>query len=480
MDVSGHQGGNVERDGRVVNLETVVRGGSVVLPHCCEVLDIGIRDGKIAALAAPGFLPTAPSEITAADRYVLPGAIDPHTHVHWPFGKGLRTCDTFRSATEAAAVAGTTTIIDFVPQSPIQSHFDAAQVRLEEAVGQSAVDFSFHPMLKDASAQTLREIPKLADAGMTSFKIFTAIEGMRLDDGEVQAAMEVIADVGGLAAIHAENEAVVRRAVDQTVATEGTSIAAFPRSRPAIAEAAAIELVALYARLFEVPIYILHVTARESLAAVRDARSRGTLLRAETCTHYLVFDDSAYGQPNGWMYVILPPIRTPDDRDALWEALRDRTLECVGSDHCAYALNHKQPGFSDFRVMPGGAPGLAARVPILWSEAVSRGRLSPHEYGRATALGPAQTLGLYPRKGVIRVGSDADLVVFDPKRKWSWPLFDGHSGSDWDPYDAIEGTGAPAITLLRGRIVAADGKFVGNHNGEFLRRKIDASYWSET
>jgi dihydropyrimidinase len=462
------------------DLEAVVRGGTVVLPHGCEVLDIGIRDGKVAALADPDVLQRASHEITASGRYVLPGAIDPHTHVYWPFGNGLRSCDTFRSATEAAAVGGTTTIIDFVPPSQTHSHFDAAQLRIEEAAGQSAVDFSFHPMLKDASVETLRDIPRLADAGMSSFKIFTAIEGMRLDDGEVHAAMQVIADVGGLAAIHAENEAIVQRALTQTLATDGPSIPAFPKSRPAIAEVAAIELVALYARLFEMPIYILHVTARESLAAVRDARSRGTLLRAETCTHYLAFDDSAYGRPNGWMYVILPPIRTPDDQEALWEALRDGTLECIGSDHCAYGRHQKEPGFSDFRAMPGGAPGLTARVPVLWSEGVARDRLTPVEYARVTALGPAQTVGLYPRKGVIRVGADADLVVFDPDCKWTWPAFSVNSASDWDPYDALTGTGAPTMTVLRGKVVAADGEFVGNHSGEFLRRNIDTSSWAET
>jgi dihydropyrimidinase len=201
------------------------------------------------------------------------------------------------------------------------------------------------------------------------------------------------------------------------------------------------------------------------------------VIRGETCTHYLLFDESVHERDNGWMYVVKPPIRGVADRDALWNALSDGTLSCVATDHCAYGLDDKRPGFEDFLAMPAGLPGLDARVPMVWSEGVDKHRLSVNEFANVTSLGPARTFGLYPRKGSIRLGADADLVLYDRDREWRWPAFQSGWGSDWDLYEGLAGRGLPTLTLRHGSVIAYDGQFVGDYSGRYLSRTIDTGLW---
>lgn len=460
------------------NFKTVIVGGTVVTDHDVVRLDIGINGGRIAALMEPGTPHVAAETIDASDRFVLPGGIDTHTHIQWPVGDG-HSLDTFAEATAAAAVSGTTTVLDFVPPPAAgESHYDAALRRLGQAEGRCATDYSFRPILTSADDGTVSDVARMAELGLRCFKIFTTYEDMRLTDGEIYRIMDAIAAVDGLAGFHAENHELVADATLRTVAAAGHGIAEFPDSRPGLAEEAAIDLVSLYARDHGVPIFIFHVSGSAGLGAIRRARKLGTTVRGETCTHYLVFDDSVYRGANRWMYVITPPIRGEEDQDDLWHALATGELACVGSDHCAYGRHHKHPDADDFTAMTAGAPGIDVRMPMLWSRAVTDDRLSVVDFARVTARGPAETFGLFPRKGVIRVGSDADIIVVDPQAAWRWPDEPASWGSDYQPYGGISGQGRVTRTLVRGRTVARDGAFVGSREGQLVRQDpIRLSSW---
>ncbi|GIH65019.1 dihydropyrimidinase [Microbispora siamensis] len=457
------------------DFDLVVSGALVVAEHDIEVADLGVAGEKIAALAAPGTLRGTRIVEARPGSVLVPGGIDTHTHIAWPIAEGVRSLDDFASATRAAAVSGTTTVIDFVPASG-GSLVAAARERMAEAAS-SVIDYTFHPVIARITPDRLREIPALVDEGLASFKIYTTYDD-RLDDGEIRAVMTAVAEAGGLAGFHAENHDILEHAKSAVLAESGAVIDRFPGSRPGSAESAAIGLVTHFARELGAPVYVYHVSGGEALSAIETARETGVLVQAETCTHYLVLDDSVYGRPDGWKYVITPPVRDAAAQDRLWDALRAGVLGSVASDHCAYGLEHKLPGAADFTALPPGAPGLDARVPLLWHHAVTRGRLGLRGFAEVSATGPARTFGMYPRKGVIRVGADADLVLWNPERQWTWPAFEAGWGSDYEPYEGMTGVGLPELTISRGRVVARDGRFTGSGGaGRFVPQRIDTRQW---
>ncbi|MBB5135418.1 dihydropyrimidinase [Thermocatellispora tengchongensis] len=457
------------------DFDLVVSGAVVVAEHDIEAADLGIAGEKIAALAAPGTLRGRRTIEARPGSVLVPGGIDTHTHIAWPIADGVRSLDDFASASRAAAVSGTTTVIDFVPAAD-GSLTAAAEARLAEAES-SVVDYTFHPVIARITPRRLGEIPALVDAGMSSFKIYTTYDD-RLDDAEIRAVMGAVAEAGGLAGFHAENHSILERAKSAVLAESGAVIGGFPGSRPGSAESAAIGLVTHFARELGAPVFVYHVSGGEALSAIETARETGVLVQAETCTHYLVLDDGVYAREDGWKYVITPPIRDAAARDRLWDALRAGVLGSVASDHCAYGLEHKLPGAADFTALPPGAPGLDARIPFLWHHGVTEGRLGLRRFTEVSATGPARTFGLYPRKGVIRVGADADLVLWNPGREWTWPAFPSGWGSDYEPYEGMTGTGLPELTISRGRVVASDGRFTGDGaTGRFVPQRIDTRLW---
>ncbi|MGW0805112.1 dihydropyrimidinase [Nonomuraea sp. NPDC002799] len=457
------------------DFDLVVRGALVVTEHEIEVMDVGVLGERIAALAAPGSLRGRQTVEARPGAILVPGGIDTHTHIAWPISEGVRGLDDFSSATRAAAVSGTTTVIDFVPATA-GSLAEAAETRLAEAA-ESVIDYTFHPVIARVTPERLREIPGLISQGMASFKIYTTYDD-RLDDAEIRTVMETIAAAGGLAGFHAENHAILERAKDGVLAGAGGAIEGFPGSRPGSAESAAIGLVTHFARELDAPVYIYHVSGGEALSAIEAAGESGVRVQAETCTHYLVLDESVYRRADAWKYVITPPVRGGADQRRLWAALRAGVLGSVASDHCAYGIEHKRAGARDFTLLPPGAPGLDARIPMLWHHGVTEGRLDLRQFVEVSATGPARTFGLYPRKGVIRVGADADLVLWNPTRTWTWPVWERGWGSDYEPYEGFSGTGLPELTLSRGRVVARDGRFTGGEaGGRFVPQHIDTRLW---
>lgn len=459
-------------DSASVDLDMVIRGGRVVTETDEAICDVGITGEKIAAIAAPGVL-RARRYVDAAGLVVMPGGIDTHSHIEWPLEDGSHALDNFETGTGLAALSGTTLVIDFVP-SEGERLIDAADRRLEQAQ-LAAVDYSLHPVIPRVDHEVLADVVTLVNRGMASFKIYTTDE--RLDDADLRTIMETIGAAGGLVGFHAENRAILAQALAKVKRASGPVLARFAESRPESAESAMISLVTHYARELACPVFVHHVSGAVALAAVEAARQLGTAVRAETCTHYLVFDESVYTSGAAWKFVITPPLRTRSSQAVLWRALREESISCVASDHCAYSVAQKHPGFDDFTAMPAGAPGLAARMPVLWACGVVRGELSLRQFVEITATQPARTFGLYPRKGVVRLGSDADLVLWDPIAAWRWPIWTDLGGSDYDLYEGFSGSGMPRLTIVRGRVVAQDGRIVGSANGTFVPQRIDTTLW---
>lgn len=445
--------------------DLIIRGASVVTPISVEEIDVAVSDGRIAALL-PRDAGQADRELDASGLVLTPGGVDTHTHVRWPHD-GMLTADDFAGATRAAVLGGTTTIIDFVPPGtgPLRAR---CHDRLDEARGQAVTDFGFHPILTSDAPDVLSELGQVIADGFVSFKMYTTYEDRRVDDGAAWYLMEAIAAHGGLPGFHAENHELIQHTIEHQERSGTTSLRHFPESRPGLAEAESISMVALYAKRIGTPVYIFHVSGSDALGAVRRANAEGARVYAETCTHYLLFDSGVFDTDDGWKYVISPPLRDSGDRDDLWRALQDRTVQTVGSDHCAYLLDNKHLQSDDHRHIPAGAPGIEARTPMLFSESVRRFGLV--EYAQQTATRAADVLRL-PSKGSIALGKDADLVLWDVNTSWRGRDAVPASPGSFSLYDNEEGAGVPRHVFVRGTQMVADGAFVGGSgHGRYLHR----------
>jgi dihydropyrimidinase len=450
--------------------DLLIRNATVVTSDWCERLDIGVADGRIVSLTAPGVISsTGAVELDSTGLIALPGGIDTHTHICWPYDD-KRTVDDFGTATRSAVISGTTTVVDFVPPDTDCRLLARCERRVEEIRAQlPACDVALHPIITSADAATLEDIPKVISAGFTSFKMYTTYEDRRIDDGAAWTLMTEIARHGGLPGFHAENHELIGAAERHLSARSRTEPADFPQSRPELAEAEAIHMLGLFARKLGTPVWIFHVSSAEALAAIRDACAAGAQVFAETCTHYLTLDDSVFDGPDPWRYVIAPPIRSAQDRDTLWAAVLDGTITAVGSDHCAYATADKGARPGDYRSIPAGAPGIEARGPLLWDGARRRG-LDFTVIARVGAESAAKALGLYPRKGVIRVGSDADVVLWDPEAMWTAEDLPKVSDQTFSLYSGLAGRGRPRHVVVGGELAVKDGTYVGRPSGRFLTR----------
>lgn len=456
--------------------DLVIRNGVVVTGSSECALDVAVTDGKISALMQPGADATTLQTVDAEHCYLLPGGIDTHTHVSWPLADGSRTDDGFAHAGRAAALGGTTTIVDFVPPlSPDRRLIDAAHARIAEIEAGSPIDVALHPILNRCDTGILEDIPAVVDLGLTSFKMYTTYDD-RVNDGQIWTLMQAIVAAGGLPGFHAENHDVLTESLNALVAAGRTSIPDFPHSRPALAEATAIKTVAHMAAKLHSPVYIFHVSGREALDAISDSRRAGAVVHTETCTHYLCFDDSVFASEQGWKYVITPPIRAAADRQQLWQYLADGAITSVGSDHCAYCQSSKSAHIEDHRLTPPGAAGIEARTPVLWDMAVNRHGLSRPAFVRASAENAAKALGMWPQKGALQVGSDADIVVLDPAAEWSGATAVPASNQTFNLYDDYVGGGRPRDVFVRGTRVVEDHQFLAESigHGHFLARQRTA------
>lgn len=450
--------------------DLVIRDGTLVTASEIIQADLGIQNGKIVAI---GQGLQGKEALSARGLLVVPGAIDTHVHLEMPTPATVSS-DDWRSGTVAAAHGGTTTVIDFVEPEAGQSLLAALQQRRAQAEGRAAIDYSLHMTLSQTDEETLAEIPKVIKEGVFSFKVYTVYEGLRLDDRGMVQALATVSQYGGLVIAHAENEAIVRHATQALLRAGKTGPESHPLSRPAVAEGEAVERMLALAEYTHAPILIVHISTRRGAEAVGRARRRGQTAFGETCPQYLLLDDTAYSQPDfeGAKFVCAPPLRKPEDNQFLWKALAEGEVQTVGTDHCPFFfVGQKELGREDFTKIPGGIPGIEARFALLYTFGVRAGRISLNRWVEACCTAPARIFGLYPRKGALLPGADADLVLFDPERAVTLTADFLHENVDYTPYEGLKLQGYPVLTLLRGEVLVREGEFVGTQGkGQFLKR----------
>ena len=454
----------------------LIRNGTVLTDAGRAVADVFVEDGRIARIGR-GLPPQADRVIDASGLFVMPGGIDAHTHLDMPAGD-ITSTDDFETGTIAAAHGGTTTIIDFATPEPGESLLTALDTWKEKAAGKAVVDYGFHMVLRDFSARTAAEADRLAGGeGITSFKMFMAYPGrLMADDAAIGAAMRHTRDRRGLVMIHAENGSVIERLIDGALCRGDTAPRFHAETRPPSAEAEATARAIALADAAGAPVFIVHVSCAEALDAVRLGRQRGVAAIAETCPQYLCLSDVEYerGGFEAAKFVMSPPLRPVPHQDALWRGIAARDLTTVGTDHCPFGFNdppHKQRGRGDFSTIPNGAPGIETRLMLLWDAGVRAGRITPERFVEVVASAPAKVFGLWPRKGTVAEGSDADLVLWNPEKATTLSAATHHMRVDYSLYEGRTVTGAPELVLSRGEIIVDHGAFVGRAGrGRFLSR----------
>ncbi len=459
--------------------DTVIRGGTVVTAADSVECDVGIRDGRVVALAEG--LGDADNELDASGLLVLPGGIDSHVHISQASGEGIVMADNFSSATLSAAHGGNTMVLPFCLQEKGETLREALTEYHAKSDGQCYVDVSFHLIVTEPTEQVLgQELPALVADGYTSIKIFMTYEDLKLNDHEMLEVMDAARATGALVMVHAENYDAIRYMTDKLERAGKIEPHHHATSRPAVVEREATHRAISLAELVDVPVMIVHVSNREAMEEIRRAQQKGLKVFGETCPQYLVLTAKDLEGLNmeGAKYVCSPPPRDAESQVACWEGLTTGVFSVFSSDHCPFRFLDEQgklipKGRTSFRWVPNGIPGLEARLPILFSEGVSKGRIDINRFVQLTSTNHAKLYGMYPRKGTIAVGSDADIVLWDPNRKTTLSQERMHHGADYTPYEGFEVVGWPILTMVRGRVITRDGETIGAPgDGEYIRRDL--------
>jgi dihydropyrimidinase len=455
---------------------TLIQGGTVVTAVDTYAADVAIVDGKIAAIFGPNAAPPGPWDTTidARGKYILPGGIDAHTHLDMPFG-GTTSSDDFETGTRAGAYGGTTCVVDFAIQAKgevLRQGLDGWHAKAE---GKAAVDYSFHLIMTDVNDSTVAEMKQVVSEGITSFKLFMAYPGvLYVDDGQIFRAMQRSAELGGLICMHAENGIPIDIMVQQALAKGHTAPVYHALTRPQVAEAEGTFRAICLSEMAGSPVYIVHLSAERALKQVVEARDRGLPAYAETCPQYLFCSQDDLARPGfeGAKFVCTPPLRPKEMQEDLWRGLKTHDLQVVSTDHCPFCMKgQKELGKDSFAKIPNGMPGIETRLYLLWDGGVRTGRISMNRFVEITSTAPAKIFGLYPRKGTIAVGADADLLVWDGEKKHVLSEKTLHMRVDYSPFEGKEVIGGPTHVLSHGKVVVENGKYVGKMgDGRFVKR----------
>ncbi|MHC5038283.1 MAG: dihydropyrimidinase [Planctomycetota bacterium] len=453
--------------------EKVIRGGVIYNGGETIRADIGIVGEKIAAVEEKV---DGAEVIDASGKYVFPGGIDVHVHFQLPFG-GTVSADDFKNGTKAAACGGVTTVMDFAMQVKGDSLVKAVEARKAEAEGKVCVDFSLHGSITDWNEGTASDMRELVDAGVPTFKMFMIYrdEGWMADDASLYQALELSKDLGAQIGVHAESAALLdllmaRLARDPERKRLGA--VAHARARPGVVEWEAIQRALAWAEATGGRLYIVHTSTARGARLIDEARKRGVNAYCETCPQYLLLDESVFERKDGHRYATAPQIKTKEDARGLWEGLEEGFVHVIATDTCTFNAEQKALWKGDFRKIPLGLPGVENLIPLTFTYGPGEGRFSINHWVRLISENPAKIFGLYPQKGVIRAGGDADIVVWDPDRAFTITPDALQTNSDWSPYDGFTTKGYPHLTLSRGKVVAREGKFVGEvGHGRFLKRR---------
>ena len=457
-----------------MQFDTLIQGGTIVTAADTYKSDIGIKDGRIAAIAASLPPESARQALSAAGCYVMPGGIDVHTHLDMPFG-GTVSADDFESGTIAAAHGGTTTLIDFAIQTKGQTLRHAFDTWMKKADRKAAIDYAFHCIATDLPDARLEEMDDLVREGVSSFKLFMAYPGaLMVDDASIFKAMSRAAKNGALICMHAENGSAIDVIVQRALAEGKTAPKYHALTRPTTAEAEATGRAIALAEMAGAPVYIVHLTCNEALEKVREARDRGLPAYAETCPQYLYLSIENFDVPGfeGAKYVFTPPLREKWHQEKLWQGLAADHLQVVSTDHCPFCYKEqKELGIGNFTKIPNGGPGIEHRLSLIFTGGVHGKRFSVNRFVELVSTTPAKLFGLYPRKGTLAVGADADIVIFDPEKEDTISAATHHMRVDYSMFEGIKIKGVPRQVLSAGRLIIDNGKFTGKAgSGQFLKR----------
>src|SRR5438067_479617 len=457
-----------------MGFDTIIANGKVVTATDTYLADIAISAGKIEAIGQNLPKQNAARLLDAAGKYVFPGGIDVHTHLDMPFG-GTTSADDFETGTRAAAFGGTTTLIDFAIQykgQPLRAAFDTW---MQKAASKATTDYAFHCIITDLPNARLDEMGELVREGVPSFKLFMAYPGVfMLDDATIFKAMRTASKIGGMICMHAENGGAIDVIVQQALAEGKTAPKYHALTRPTTAEAEATSRAIALAEMAGSPVYIVHLSCNDALEKVREARDRGLPVYAETCPQYLYLSLENMDAPGfeGAKYVFTPPLREKWHQEKLWQGLKQDNLQVVSTDHCPFCFKEqKEMGIGDFTKIPNGGPGIEHRMSLVYSGGVAAGKFSANRFVEIVSTTPAKLFGLYPRKGTIAVGSDADLVIFDPTKKETISAKTHHMRVDYSMFEGITITGVPEVVMSRGQVIVENGEWRGRAGaGNFLKR----------
>jgi len=449
---------------------TIIKSGTIVTADLTYKADIRVEGGKIAEIG-PNL--SGGDTLDASGCYVMPGGIDPHTHLEMPF-MGTYSTDDFESGTRAALSGGTTMVVDFCLPSPNQSLLEALQM-WDNKTSKASCDYSFHMAITWWGEQVFNEMAEVVDRGITSFKHFMAYKGsLMVNDDEMFASFQRCAELGALPLVHAENGDVVAAMTEKLLAAGNNGPEGHAYSRPPEVEGEATNRAIMIADMAGVPLYVVHTSCEQSHEAIRRARQKGMRVYGEPLIQHLVLDETEYFNKD-WDYaarrVMSPPFRNKQHQDSLWAGLQAGSLQVVATDHCAFTTAQKRTGIGNFAKIPNGTGGLEDRLPVLWTKGVNTGRLTMNEFVAVTSTNIAKILGLYPKKGAVLVGADADLVVWDPKRKKTISSKTQQSIIDYNVFEGIEVTGLPRYTLTRGQVAVTEDKVSAEQgHGQFVAR----------
>lgn len=451
---------------------TIIQHGTLVLPDGLMQGDIAFENGVITRIAPAIEAGAGDAVCEAAGCLVFPGFIDAHTHLDMDSGTTV-TADDFASGSRAAACGGTTTLVDFATQERGGTLTDALDAWHRKAEGKCACNYAFHMAVTDWNEQTRAELPQMFERGVTSFKAYYAYDNLRLDDAQMYDLLSALRPFGGVLGVHCENGTLVNRLQRQQLDRGVTGPAGHPASRPPVVEAEAIRRLCAVAKLADSPVHIVHLSSAEGLEEVRRARAAGQKVWAETCPQYLLLDESRYHLEGfeGAKYVMSPPLRSPADREALRAAVLGGEIDTISTDHCSYRFgDQKALGRDDFTNIPNGAPGIEHRPALIYTSFVASGLMTEAQMCRLLSENPAKLFGMWPRKGRLAQGADADITVWDPQARWVIRAEAQHQNVDYTPYEGFEAAGRARAVYVGGQLAAKDGEPSGASAGRYVKR----------
>lgn len=449
-------------------MKVLLKGGSVVSSSKTEQLDVLMEEGKILAVGKG--LSGGDKVEDVSGKLLFPGFIDAHTHFDLHVA-GTVTADDFYSGTKAAIRGGTTAIVDFGTQYPGETLEEGLKNWHGKADGKCSCDYGFHMSITDWNPQVSREIDRMAEAGVTSYKLYMTYD-TQVDDKTIYEILKRLKEVNGIAGVHCENSGVIAALQEEAVREGRMGVDSHPATRPAEAEAEAVGRLLRLAQIAEAPVIIVHLTCEESLKEIRAARARGQEVYVETCPQYLLMNDRLYGLPGfaGARYVIAPPLRKERDQEVLWKGLKEGEIQTVSTDHCSFTTEQKKLGLQDFRKIPGGMPGVETRGILMYSEGVRKGKLTLEEMCALLSENPAKLYGMYPKKGVVAPGSDGDIVVLDPEAEDVITAEDQLQNTDYAPFEGLKVKGRIDTVFLRGIKTVEHRKVVKELAGQYVVR----------